>query len=69
MGVKLRECKLDAARKHGRRAALFMRRAAGASAGDLEQLLGLSATDLAACAETVAPQTGTSIAFDFELGR
>ncbi len=73
MGVKLRECKLDAARRHGKRAASFLGQVAGASVGKLVKLLGLSPACLAARAENAVPQVGTaadpSIVFNFELGR
>jgi hypothetical protein len=73
MGVKLRECKLEAARRHGKRAASFLGQVAGASVGNLVKLLGLSPACLAARAENADPQVGTaadpSIVFDFELGR
>jgi len=73
MGVKLRECKLEAARRHGKRAASFLGQVAGASAGNLLKLLGLSPACLAARAENAVAQVGTaadlSIVFNFELGR
>ena len=73
MGLKLRERKLEAARRHGERAASFLGRAAGASAGALDTRLGLSPACLAALAENAVPQVGTAadpvIVFGVELGR
>lgn len=72
MGVKLRECKLEAARRHGKRAASFLGRDSGAPIGALAELLGLSPACLAARAENAVSQVGRAvdpwIAFTFELG-
>ncbi len=73
MGVKLRECKLEAARRHGKRAASFLGHVASAPVGNLVKLLGLSPDCLASHAEKAVSQVGTatdpSIAFAFVLGR
>ena len=72
MGVKLLERKTLAARRHGNRAATFLRQAAGPLMSDYEKLLGRSPTCLATCAENAIFQIGTaagpSIAFTFRLG-
>lgn len=71
-GVKLREGKSTAARRHGFRAASFLRRAAEASPGDLDPRLGLSPACLAAHAEAAVALGGvdhTLVTFEFELGR
>jgi len=72
-GLKLRECKLEAARRHGKRAASFLGQVASAPVGNLVKLLGLSPDCLAAHAEKAVSQVGTAtdplIAFSFVLGR
>lgn len=72
MGIKLREGKLLAARRHGHRATTFLRQAAGALASDYERLLGPSRACLITCVENAISQVGTaagqSIAFSFSLG-
>lgn len=71
-GVKLRECKLGAARRHGSRAAGFFNRSAAHPVVELERSLGHSASCLALLAGDVAAQAGTGagkpVAFDFVLG-
>ncbi len=71
-GVKLREGKSTAARRHGFRAASFLRRAAEASAGELDPRLRVSPACLAVQAEAAVTRVvadRTPLSFDFELGR
>ena len=70
-GVKLRECKLGAARRHGNRAAAFFNRSAADPIAELERSLGHSAACLALLAEDLKPSTGAGnrIVFNFALGR
>ncbi len=71
-GVKLRERKSDAARRHGMRAASFFRQIPSAPKEGLLALLRLSPTDLASRAESAVlspvPSLDRRIVFNFALG-
>lgn len=71
-GVKLREGKLGAARRHGSRAAIFFTRSAEHPPAGMERSLGHSAARLALLAGDVAAQAdagaGKAVAFGFVLG-
>lgn len=71
-GVKLREGKLAAARRHGSRSATFLKHSAVSPVADLECKLGHSADCLASMAQDMDAQAATgmgqAVVFDFALG-
>lgn len=72
-GVKLRESKNDAARRHATRAAWYLRRVKQGSVAGLEATLGWSISDLATAATeaVITPRDHgrNAIVFDFTLGQ
>lgn len=72
MGVKLREGKRGAARRHGTRAVVFFGHSAAHPAVELERLLGHSAARLALLVGEIVTQSDTDaskpVSFDFMLG-